>query len=77
MNNHFAPPPIPSSDANPPPACPRRLLNEHVFLKRADDLPQAPITSARKMRLRFAQEQTILVNDAGLVRAPTIKGTVQ
>lgn len=76
MNDQFAPPQIPSSDINVPPSCPRRLLNERVYLEHADDMPEAPLTGARKMRLRFQNQRPILVNDAGMVREPAIMGSV-
>lgn len=77
MQDIFASPTIPASDSNPPPACPRRMLNEQNFLKRPEDRIEAPMTSARKIRRRFVNDRTILVNDAGLVEENNITGTTQ
>lgn len=74
MQDSFVPPTIPASDHDCPPPCPRRLLNERTYLRRTDDMEEAPLTSARKMRLRYTNEKSILVNDAGMVREPTITG---
>lgn len=76
MNDQFVPPHIPAADINPPPSVPRRLLNERVYRAHMDDAPEAPMTGARKMRLRFQNQPQILVNDAGMVREPTIKGSI-
>lgn len=78
MQDTFVPPSIPATDHNCPPPCPRRLLNERVYRQRADETEEAPLTGARKMRLRYTNERpSILVNDAGMVREPTITGVQQ
>jgi len=74
MSDVFVPPTIPATEGPNIPACPRRLLNERTFLKDASNPPEAPITGAKKIRLRNRIEQPVLVNDAGMVRPPTITG---
>lgn len=74
MNDIFVPPSIPVTELGEPPAVPRRLLNDRLYLDRMDDAPEAPMTASKKMTLRFYSMPQILVNDAGMVRNPTIKG---
>lgn len=74
MQDIFVPPSIPASDHDCAPPCPRRLLNERCFLKRADEAEEAPMTGGRKMRLRYTNQPSILVNDAGMIREETITG---
>ncbi len=75
MSDIFVPPQIPVADNETAPSCPRRLLNDRLYLERADDAPEAPMTASKKIRLRFQQNRpSILVNDAGMVREPGISG---
>lgn len=75
MNNYPTPPHHRSTDQNQPPVVPRRLLNDRLYLEHTDDMPEAPIMASRKMTVRYHTMSQILVNDAGMVRDPAIKGS--
>jgi hypothetical protein len=72
MQDGFTPTHTATGDLAIPPSCPRRLLNEREY---RDDLPESRMSSADKIRLRFAnRKKQIMVNDAGMVPEAPISG---